>query len=75
MQIAGYVSASEGQEVTEVTGVGRTPNVSESAKMQVQLETSHVLPVCLTNKAAVTLLSCAHLGLSRVTLCEQPGSN
>ena len=28
-----------------VEGAGRTPNISEAAKMQVQLETGHVLPV------------------------------
>lgn len=39
------MSGGEKESVTGVAGVGRTPNISEAAKMQVQLETGHVLPV------------------------------
>lgn len=39
------MSGGETESLADVGGVGRTPNISEAAKMQIQLETGHVLPV------------------------------
>lgn len=45
----GHVSKGENESMRGVEGVGRTPNISEAAKMQVQLETGHVLPLWLVS--------------------------
>ena len=49
---------------SEVLGAGRTPDAAQAARMQVRLDTGHVLPVCLR------LLNSAREQTKRVALCE-----